>query len=72
LPEVSTLRITVRRTKRHVGTSQQEKNLMTKLTIVAFAALSILATAIPAKAGTTCRTSCSGFGASRVCTTNCN
>jgi hypothetical protein len=43
---------------------------MTKI-FAALAALAILATAIPAKAGTTCTTSCSGYGNGRTCTTNC-
>ena len=44
---------------------------MTKL-IVALAALSILAAAIPANAGTTCTSSCQGSGQFRTCTTRCN
>ena len=43
---------------------------MTKLLVAAFAALSILATAIPAKAGT-CTTTCNGSGSYRSCYTNC-
>jgi hypothetical protein len=45
---------------------------MTKFIVVALAALSILATAIPADAGSTCTTQCYGQGAGRYCVTNCN
>jgi hypothetical protein len=44
---------------------------MTKLIVVAAAALSILATAIPAKAGSNCTTTCSGYGNTRTCNTYC-
>jgi hypothetical protein len=37
----------------------------------ALAALSMLATAIPAKAGTNCTTTCYGAGSYRTCNTNC-
>lgn len=42
-----------------------------KRVLLALAALSILATAIPAKAGQTCTTNCYGSGQYRTCTTNC-
>ncbi|MEY9421539.1 hypothetical protein [Bradyrhizobium liaoningense] len=41
-----------------------------KKLILALAAVSMLATAIPAKAGT-CTTTCNGYGNSRTCYTNC-
>jgi hypothetical protein len=42
---------------------------MTKF-VIALAALSLLATAIPAKAGY-CNTTCSGYGNIRTCNTYC-
>lgn len=42
-----------------------------KRILLALAALSILATAIPAKAGTNCTTNCYGNGAGRTCQTHC-
>jgi hypothetical protein len=45
---------------------------MTKLFAVALAALSILATVIPADAGSYCTTQCYGSGQYRQCTTRCN
>lgn len=48
-----------------------EQDLMTKFVVIAIAALSILATAIPAKAGT-CVTHCRPqLGGGSVCTTVC-
>ena len=44
---------------------------MTKFAIIAAAALSILATAIPAKAGSNCTTTCRMVGNQQVCNTHC-
>ena len=43
---------------------------MTKL-LIALAAVSVLATAIPAKAGQNCTTTCHGPANARVCNTYC-
>jgi hypothetical protein len=43
---------------------------MTKL-LIALAAVSVLATAIPAKAGSNCRTTCRHVGNQQVCDTFC-
>lgn len=42
-----------------------------KRLLLALAALSILGTAIPAKAGTNCTTTCYGSGQYRTCNTSC-
>jgi hypothetical protein len=50
---------------------KRRKKLMTKFVVVAFAALSILATAIPAKAGN-CTTNCQRtYNGGSTCNTYC-
>lgn len=42
-----------------------------KYALLVLVAFSALATAIPAKAASTCYTNCYGYGSNRTCTTQC-
>jgi hypothetical protein len=48
----------------------KRRTTMTKL-LTALAALAILATVIPANAGSHCTTTCNGYGNTRTCNTYC-
>lgn len=50
---------------------QQTKGLYVKKLLFAVAALSLLVSSIPASAGSHCTTTCSGYGNTRTCSTNC-